>query len=173
MDTNKTKQALSILKAIAYTENGGAPNVAKPKAGKSGEMKSILQFLPATWKDYSKQVTGKDDTPLTPENEMSVGLQKVQNWLESGYSPEQIFSTWNAGKPNAYKNNVKGVNSSGVSYNTPAYVKKAMGYLNQFNSEGNQDSYVAPPYQKGMIPEQTPPTSSPVAESNPGLYQLP
>lgn len=162
MDINQTKKALAILKAIAFTENGGKPNSSKPRAGKTGEMKSVFQFEPATWKDYSKQVTGKDDTPLTPESEMAVAYQKVNEWLGHGYTPEQIFSTWNSGRPNAYKQNYKGVNKKyGVAYDTPGYVKKATNYLNQFENEAPKNppqaeavSMNQPNTSAGLIPNQ-------------------
>ena len=85
-------EALSIVKALAYTENGGAPDISNLSAGQSGEEKSIFQFMPDTWKIYAKQVFGDPNTPLTPENESVVTYQKVNNWLNEGYSVKQIAS---------------------------------------------------------------------------------
>lgn len=168
MDT----QIANIIKAIAYTENGGKPNVNKLKSGKSGETKSMLQFMPATWKEYSKQTSGQDNLPMTPENEALVTYHKVGDWLNSGYSPEQIFSMWNSGRPDAYKQGVKGVNSKGIKYDTPSYVKKATNFLSQFNKEtqknptDNMGQVVMQNDQSsGMIPQssQTPPQSGLIA----------
>ena len=41
------KQALvdAVTKGIAYTENGGMPDINNLRAGPTGEMKSIFQFL--------------------------------------------------------------------------------------------------------------------------------
>lgn len=133
---NKTK-ALIYTKALALTENGG--KIGEPKAGKTGEMKSIFQYTPNTWKAYSKEITGKE-LPLTKENEVLVTHQKVQKWVDEGKTGEQIASMWNAGpgKPNAYKENWKGVNKKyGVAYDTPAYAKKFMAYATKVEQEGN------------------------------------
>jgi len=128
-----TKKIMAIVKAIAYAENGGKmPKEAV--AGKTGEMKSIFQFTPDTWKMYSKQVLGKEE-PLTSDNESLVVYGKVGKWLDDGYNTEQIASMWNAGeqRPDAYKQNWKGTNKKyGVSFDTPAYAKKVADYAKQF-----------------------------------------
>ena len=130
-------QAASIVKALAYTENGGQPDVKNLKAGGSGETKSVFQFMPDTWKMYAKQVLGNDNAPMTPENESVVVYQKVNNWLNQGYDVNQIASMWNAGeqRPDAYKQNVKGINKKGVSYDTPAYAKKVSDYAKKFGEK--------------------------------------
>jgi hypothetical protein len=129
--------ALLVTKALAYTENGGKPNTANPSAGASGEMKSIFQFMPDTWKLYAKQELGDPNAPLTNENEAVVVHKKVKGWLEAGYKPEQIASMWNAGerRPNAYKENWRGTNKAGVAYDTPAYAKKFVSYMDKFKNE--------------------------------------
>lgn len=129
--------ALLVTKALAYTENGGKPNVANPSAGASGEMKSIFQFMPDTWKLYAKQELGDPNAPLNNENEAVVVHKKVKGWLDAGYKPEQIASMWNAGerRPNAYKENWKGTNKAGVNYDTPAYAKKFVSYMDKFKDE--------------------------------------
>ena len=102
---NQNNQALAeaITKALGYTENGGKPDLSNLQAGKTGEMKSIFQYTPDTWKNYSQQVLGKV-VPLNPDNESVVTLKKVSDWLGKGYKPEQIASMWNAGvgEPDAY-----------------------------------------------------------------------
>lgn len=138
MDINKTKKALAIVKAIAYTENGGKPDAENPSAGKTGEAKSIFQFTPDTWNLYSKQVFGKEGVPINGNTEAAVVYHKVGDWLDKGFSTEQIASMWNAGeqKPDAYKQNWKGVNQKyGVVYDTPAYAKKVANYAKQFENE--------------------------------------
>ncbi len=133
----------NITKAIGYTENGGKPNLKNLKAGKTGEMRSIFQFTPDTWKNYSTEVFGKV-VPLDPDAETYVTKQKVSSWLKKGYKPEQILSIWNAGQgePDAYSGKFstgkpsKGVNKKyGVAFDVPGYVKKGMGYLNKFSAE--------------------------------------
>ena len=127
---------LAIVKALAYTENGGAPDLADPSAGQSGEMKSIFQFEPGTWKMYSKEILGKDNAPLNNANEVAVVTGKVNKWLQEGYSTEEIASLWNSGRPDGYKN-LKGTNSKGIAYDTPAYAKKVVAYANTFEKDAN------------------------------------
>lgn len=135
---DKHKRAMAIAKAIAYAENGGKPKLNALKAGKTGELKSIFQFMPKTWENYSKQTFGKV-VPLTHEAESEVVLKKVNQWLDKGYNESQIASMWNAGegRPDAYKQNWKGVNSKGVAYDTPAYAKKVASYTRQFETQLN------------------------------------
>ena len=154
-------QTLAIVKAIAYTENGGAPDIGNPSAGQSGEMKSTFQFMPDTWKIYSKQVFGSEK-PLTPQNESLVVYQKVDNWLKEGYTVKQIASMWNAGeqKPDAYLGN-QGKNKQGVPYNTTKYATKVDSYAKQF---GHQDAVTTSQTQPSTV-AMTQPTSQPVSQS--------
>lgn len=137
---NNEQLAKAIVKAIGYTENGGKPDPTKTRAGKTGEMKSVFQFTPDTWKNYSKQVFGKE-TPLTPDAETYVVHQKVTKWLEQGYTPKQIASIWNAGpgEPNAYTGKFsdgspsRGVNKKyGVKFDVPSYADKVDKYVSEF-----------------------------------------
>lgn len=160
MDINKTKKALAIVKALAYAENNGKPDLKNTQAGKTGETKSIFQFTPDTWKIYSKQILGKDNEPINNENEAVVVHGKVDNWLKQGYTTEQIASMWNAGeqRPDAYKQGVKGVNKKyGVAYDTPGYAKKVADYAKQF--ELNQ----------GVSTSETGNPPTPLNQSAPGL----
>lgn len=124
-------QVANIVKALALTEGGGKVNIKNPKAGQSGELASIFQFTPGTWKMYSKEVTGQDNLPMNAQNEAAVTAIKVQNWLKQGLSPEEIASVWNSGKPDAYLHGVKGTNKYGVNYDVPGYVEKFKKYLSQ------------------------------------------
>ena len=134
-EQDKEKLVNSIVKALAYTENGGKPNIKNPSAGQSGELKSIFQFEPGTWKQYSKEVTGHDNLPLDADHETYVVQQKVKKWVDEGKNASQIASLWNSGNENAYKQNHKGTNSSGIAYDTPAYAKKVVSYAKQFYTE--------------------------------------
>lgn len=141
-------QLSAIVKAIAYTENGGKPNVSNLSAGQSGELKSIFQFTPDTWKNYAQQVLGDANAPLNPENEIKVVTAKVNDWLKQGKSVEQIASMWNAGpgEPDAYTGQFSngkpssGTNSSGVAYSVPSYAKKVASYTSQFLSQNGAQS---------------------------------
>lgn len=131
----------AITKALGYTENGGKPDLSKLTAGRTGEMKSIFQFTPDTWKNYAGQVFGDPNTPLTPDNETHVVKTKVADWLQKGYQPKQIASMWNAGigEPDAYSGKFsngqpsKGVNKKyGIPYDVPAYANKVDKYTQEF-----------------------------------------
>jgi len=151
--------AKTIVKALGYTENGGKPNISHLKKGKSGEMKSIFQYTPATWKNYSQQVSGHTNVPMTPETETAVTYQKVKKWLDQGYKPEQIFSMWNAGvgESDAYTGKFsdgspsQGKNKYGVNYDVPSYVESAMKHLNEFSTDPNKTSESTP---SGVLPQQ-------------------
>lgn len=154
--------ALAITKALAYTENGGKPSLNNEKAGKSGELKSIFQFEPATWKVYSKQVTGNDNLSLTPENEAAVAYGKVSQWVQQftkeGKNPQQVAtaigSLWNSGNsdPNVAGT---GVNKSGVKFDAPAYAKKVADYTTQFLGDTETKPMLASA-QTGMTPGMLP-----------------
>lgn len=140
---------LLLAKAIAYQENGGKPDPANTKAGPTGEAKSLLQFMPATWKGWSKEVTGKDDLELTPENEMVVATGKIKKWREQGLNGYQIASMWNSGEPNAYtgkfeKGSRAGYPSVGVKttatgskvkFDVPGYAEGVKRYYDQLLKE--------------------------------------
>lgn len=151
--TQLDPHAAALTKAWAYTENGGKPNMSNPAEGKTGELKSIFQFEPGTWKAYAKQVSGDSNLPLTPENESLVAYGKVSDWLKKGYSTSQIASMINAGEgeSNAWEGKFSDGSSSqgtnekyGVKYNVPEYASKFSNYSKQFLKEtlsgGSQNS---------------------------------
>lgn len=178
--------AYNITKAIGYTENGGKPDIKSPSAGKTGEMASIFQYEPETFKGYAKQVTGNSDTPLTPDNEVKITQAKVQQWLNQGMTPQQIFSSWNAGpgEPNAYTGKFSdgqssvGVNSKyGVKYDVPRYVDKAMSYFNEFNGSGqptpqSNQTPANPQSQPGLLTSNTQSQQNNPQSSNSALTEF-
>ncbi len=168
------KLSIAITKGLGYAENGGKPDIVNPLKGKTGEMKSIFQFEPATWKLYSKEVFGKE-MPMTADNESNVVLAKVSKWvkkkLEEGKKPEEIIpeiaSAWNAGpaESNAYTGKFSdgssstGVNKKyGVKYDVPGYAKKVTNYANEFLN--GSDTISSPQTNSGMN-ESTPMTVNP------------
>lgn len=168
----------SIVKALAFAENGGKPDISNPKAGKTGETKSIFQFTPDTWKVYSKQTSGQDNLPMNAQNESQVVYHKVEDWVNQGYNVEQIASMWNAGeqRPDAYKQNWKGTNKKyGVAFDTPAYAKKVADYAHQFQNENNIKSDKNPSRQSNGFVSQTSqiPQKPPVSVTQPKGATLP
>lgn len=126
-------QVKNLVSAIGQAETGPSSPDAYKKPGASGEY-GRYQFMPDTWKEYSKEAGV--NTPLEQssiEDQNKVAYYKIKQWKDQGYNPAQIASMWNAGpgKPNAYKENYKGVNSQGVSYDTPAYAAKVSQYYQQ------------------------------------------
>lgn len=132
----------AITKGIGYGENGGAPNLKNPSAGKTGEMKSIFQYTPATWKAYAKEYLGNENAKLDPDSETTVTMKKVSDLLDAGYTAVEIASEWNSGDKKAYTGKFAdgsssvGVNKKyGVKFNVPAYAKSVANYSKQFYQE--------------------------------------
>ena len=120
---------VNLIKAISKVESGGNINAV----GASGEGGSY-QFLPSTWNESAKKYG--INVPLeqaTAGQQNAVAYNIVKEWKDKGYNVTQIASMWNAGsgRPNAFKENWRGVNDKGVAYDTPAYVAKvAQEYVN-------------------------------------------
>lgn len=145
---DKEKKVNAIVKAIGYAENNGKPDTSKLKAGKTGEMKSVFQFTPSTWRGYSKEVFGKE-MPLTPDNETYVVSQKVSKWLDKGWNTKQIASAWNAGE--GEKDAHTGRFSDGspsksinkkyhVKFDVPSYANRVESYATSFEKGDNQQA---------------------------------
>jgi len=137
---NKVDEALVelVTKSLGYTENNGKPNLDRLQAGKTGELKSIFQYLPETWKDYSKQVA-KKVLPNNPDNEVFVTKGMVRKWLEQGMTPEQIASKWNSNDPDAYKGTFttgyrKGAPARGRSSKNPKVMFDVPKYVANFQN---------------------------------------
>jgi hypothetical protein len=115
--------AEKIVSVIEQIETNGHPDCGSVRGG-SGE-RGCLQFQPATWRAYSSKLYGEVVTQ-TAEREREVAAYKAQEWLDSGYSPRQIFLTWNQGNPSPCK---AGVNKFGVRFDSCAYARKGMALL--------------------------------------------
>lgn len=140
----KTALTYAITRALAYKENGGKPNLNNLKAGKTGEMKSIFQFTPDTWKKDAQEVLGDSNAQMTPDNETEVVTSKVSQWIDKGYTAKQIASMWNAGigEPNAYTGKFsdgtssKGVNKKyNVNFDVSKYANDVANYAKKFYQE--------------------------------------
>jgi len=116
---NKVK-GIQITKAIIQLETGG-----KPVKGLSGEH-GVAQFLPSTWRNYTKTYLATTTLPLTPENEFEVLTLKNIDLLNKGYTPYQIALVHNQGHPGKCS---KGVNKLGVPFNSCDYAKKVVSMI--------------------------------------------
>lgn len=153
----KTALSYAIAKGIAYQENGG--KLGPPRAGKTGELKSIYQFTPGTWKIYAKEVLNDPNAELTADNETKVVVHKVQKWLDQGRTAKQIASMWNAGEddPDAWTGKFSNGNSSigvnqkyGVRFNVPKYAQGVEKFAREFYKKDFE------PQMGGKTPQSTP-----------------
>jgi hypothetical protein len=124
-------QAVNLAKAMRRAETGGSADPYNQK-GASGEF-GAYQFMPATYKAYAKKYVGDENAPPTVENQNKIAYSFIVEKKNAGYNPAQIASMWNAGegKPDAYKENYRGVNAQGVQYDTPAYAAKVSKHYNE------------------------------------------
>jgi soluble lytic murein transglycosylase-like protein len=109
--------AEQLAAAIKQVETGGNYSAV----GKSGEY-GAYQFMPGTWASWARQWLGSPDAPPTAENQDKVAVSQIQDWLNRGFTPEQIALLWNGGTtvPKA------GVNAKGVAYDSGAYASKVI-----------------------------------------------
>lgn len=161
----KTALTYAITKALAYQENGGSLNVKNEQAGKTGELKSIFQFEPSTWKKEAAEYLGDANAPITPDNETTVVTKQVGDWIDKGYTAKQIASMWNAGtgEPDAYTGKFSdgspsvGTNTKyGVKFNVPAYANSVNKYATEFYTQSqqqNQPSTQIPQNSPAPVPQ--------------------
>lgn len=115
-------QVVALTKAIRKVESGGNFGAR----GGSGEFGGY-QYTPDTWAGVApKYGINVSLEQATPQQQNEVTYKRIKEWKDKGHNVGQIASMWNAGegRPNAYKENWRGVNSYGVVYDTPAYAKK-------------------------------------------------
>lgn len=143
----------ALVSAIGEAETGPSSPQAYETRGKSGEF-GRYQFMPDTYKAYAKKYLGDENAAPSVENQNKIAYSFVKEKKDAGFNPAQIASMWNAGeaKPNAYRENYRGVNSQGVEYDTPAYVQKVSQYYQQKSQPGVQTSYNPSPYSAGAVP---------------------
>lgn len=76
------QSAVNLAKAIRQHESGGNFSAR----GQSGEY-GAYQFMPDTWKSWSKQYLGQD-IPIeqaTPEQQNEVAYKKIKELKDQGY----------------------------------------------------------------------------------------
>ncbi len=121
---NLDQNVVNIAKAIRQVESGNKAVLPAEGGGLGGA--SRYQYTTSTWKGVAQKYLGDANAPLTAKNEDQASYMRIKEWKDAGKTPKQIASMWNAGegKPDAYKQNVKGVNEYGVKYDVPAYADK-------------------------------------------------
>lgn len=118
---------VNLSKAIRQQESGGNYNAV----GDNGTSHGAYQWQPGNFASDAKQF-GLDPNDFSPVNQDKVAYAQINAYKNAGYSPEQIASLWNSGKPDATGNvGVKTINGKPVNYDTPKYVQGVMNYFNQ------------------------------------------
>lgn len=136
MGNSLDPQVVALLRAIRQQESGGNYN-AKSKDGGRG----AFQFT-GTWNSWAGRFLGDPNAQMTRANQNKVAYMKILELKNKGYNPGQIAAAWNAGegslKNDAWKRKV-GVNSAGVRYDTPKYVRNVYSLYRQFVSKMKQN----------------------------------
>lgn len=140
---------INLAKAIRQTESGGNFN-AKGGSGESG----AYQWMPDTWKAHAKQALGNENAEMTPSNQNAVAYTVLKSWKDQGLNPAQIAAKWNSGSEVGWENK-RGVNSAGVQYDVPKYVKSVTDAYQTVKAGGqtfadpNNPSSIAAPQPEG------------------------
>jgi hypothetical protein len=157
MNPQQTQQldndVINLTKAIRQVESGGKLDAR----GASGEFGGY-QFTPDTWKAYSSEVGL--NVPLEQANreqQNQVAYNKIKQWKDQGYNIGQVASMWNAGqgRPNAYQEDHRGVNSYGVQYDTPGYAQKVAEAYQGIKGGNLGGTYTPPPQPQQFTPATT------------------
>ena len=144
-------QVLALAKAIRYVESKDN-FTARSKDGSFG----AYQFIKPTWDATAKKygVTAAWEQ-ATPQEQNKVAYLQLKEWKDKGYNIGQVASMWNAGagRPDAYKTGLSGVNKDGVRYDTAGYAKKVATLYQQYK-QGVVNPSIATNPQPQIILEQ-------------------
>lgn len=142
---------VNLARAIRKVESGNS-FTAKGASGENGG----YQFMPDTWKGWAGKHLKDPNAEMSPINQDKVAYYQIKEWKDQGYSPAQIASLWNSGKP-AWEGNV-GTNSKGVAYNTPDYVNKVIGEFRTIKATQASHAPAHDPLTPPMTPGAAPRT---------------
>lgn len=136
---------LNLMSGIKQVESQGNYE-AKGKSGETG----AYQYTAPTWQAWAGKYLGDPNADVAdPANQNKVAYAHISELKQKGYNPEQIVSLWNSGKSEATGN--VGVNSSGVAYDTPTYVKNVLSAAQQAAQARRQQQPVSGD-NGGLIP---------------------
>lgn len=140
---------VNLSKAIKQQESGGDYN----KVGDAGTSHGAYQWQPGNFAKDAQQF-GLDPNDFSPVNQDKVAYAQINAYKQAGYTPSQIASLWNSGKPDATDNvGVKTINGKPVNYDTPKYVQDVLGYFNQYKSESSAQTPTDQPQIQPQAPE--------------------
>lgn len=145
------KDVDNIMQAMALTESGGRFFDATGKMVVSKDMGAgKWQIMPDTWKDWSTKKWG-EVREMSPANQEELVRWRVSQLVEEGYTPQQIASIWNSGRPE-WEGKV-GVNKWGVTYNVPKHVQRFTDYYNKVMKMGPHRGYASGMFEQ-VLPQQ-------------------
>jgi len=121
----KEQYVLNIMFTIREIESRGDYNAR----GGSGE-RGAYQFTRSTWTLYSYKYFG-ELLPMTPENQDEVARRKIEELVDKGFELSEIAAFWNSGRVGWMG---EGINSYGVFYSVPNYVRKFLEIYERDNS---------------------------------------
>ena len=147
MDQTKPQpdiQALALTKALRQKESGGNYGAV----GDVGTSTGAYQYQKGTWNQFSKEVLGIDNAPMTPENQNAVTYGMVKKWKDAGLGPAQIAAKWNSGSETGWENKIgtTTINGQQVPYNVPQYVSDVVGHFKTIYPQ-EQQKYSTPQVQ--------------------------
>lgn len=133
-----TATADQIAEAIKQKESGGVA-----KVGATGEMKSMYQWLPATWNkistDYAIANGLNQSIEPTAENEDAVAKWKIQQLLDKGWNAKEIAMIWNTSLGGSEQPLVKKGVNNGVPYDSESYANKVVNILGSIKTIVSQE----------------------------------
>lgn len=151
------KNAQILTQAIALQEGGGKVNYGA--VGDSGASAGAYQWnngpvplrtgqVPANFASMATKY-GLDPTDFSPANQNQVAYSHVKSLLDSGMSPAQVASSWNAGagEKNAYTGQFSdGSASTTTRFNVPGYVSGVQSYASKlYQAQANQQPTIPSP----------------------------
>ncbi len=145
---------VNLAKAIRQKESGGDYNAI----GDNGTSHGAYQWQPGNFAKDAEQF-GLDPNDFSPVNQDKVAYKQIEAYKQAGYSPEQVASLWNSGKPDATGNQgVTTVNGKPLSYDTPKYVSDVMNYFNQNKLQNPGQSAQPQDLANQQIPQEQSPS---------------
>jgi hypothetical protein len=125
--SEKNEYVHKIIKTISWQESRGN-NQAHGGSGERGE----YQIMPATWNYWCVKYFGHH-LKMTIENQNKIVNIVITNWVDAGYTIEQIAAKWNSGTHVNWKKKI-GINRYGVAYNVPKYVQNFVKRYNKIKN---------------------------------------
>lgn len=125
----------TIAEAMKQVESGGDYSIVSRDGGKGA-----YQFT-GTWPSWSaayaaEKGLGNQPLPFTPENQDAVAKWKIGQYLDKGWTLEQVAAAWNGGEgvvPNDRWKTMVGRNDAGVRYDVPHHVSKVVDAFNKIS----------------------------------------